>query len=255
MPRFPGEGAEGVEGADDRRAVRPPAHSPADLDVAGAVAERRGEELEVVAARRRPPRPRRRESSRGRGTGRRRSPRRRRRPRGRRGPFRRGAPRRRGRARDRRPGEGRCTRRPGTRSCDGRGRSRTRRAPRAFASLRSGKEVDVRDERVLPPEEDPLRVREVEEVVRLLVAEVGLLRGVAGSGADVAALDGDRAEELEEVGRRRSSRGRGSPPSGSGGSRRARTRRGSPGGARRRTRGRRPRRPGGIRSRREGAAS
>ena len=65
--------------------------------------------------------------------------------------------------------------------------------------LEEGKEVDVRDERVLPPEEDPLRVREVEEVVRLLVAEVGLLRGVAGSGADVAALDGDRAEELEEV--------------------------------------------------------
>ena len=33
----------------------------------------------------------------------------------------------------------------------------------------------------------------------ILVAEVGLLRGVAAARADVAALDRDRAEQLEEV--------------------------------------------------------
>lgn len=60
------------------------------------------------------------------------------------------------------------------------------------------KEVDAGDERVLSPQEDSLRVSEVEEVVGLLVAEVGFLGGVAGAGADVSALDGDRAEELEE---------------------------------------------------------
>ncbi len=64
--------------------------------------------------------------------------------------------------------------------------------------LEERKEVDARDEGVLPPEEDPPGVPEVEDVVRFLVAEIGQLRRVAGSGADVASLDGDRPEELEE---------------------------------------------------------
>ncbi len=55
------------------------------------------------------------------------------------------------------------------------------------------------DDRVLSPDDDVARVVQVEEVVRVLLAEVEHLRGVARAGADVAALGGDRAELLEEV--------------------------------------------------------
>ena len=71
--------------------------------------------------------------------------------------------------------------------------------PLPLRLAQDGQQVDVRDRDVLSPEEDVPRVQEVEDVVRLLVAEVGLLRRVARAGADVAALDRHGAEQLEEV--------------------------------------------------------
>src|SRR5262249_19055538 len=46
---------------------------------------------------------------------------------------------------------------------------------------------------------DVARVHEIEEVVRVLLPEIGDLRVIAGARADVAALAGDRPEELEEM--------------------------------------------------------
>ena len=134
-----------------------------------------------------------------RGPGRRRSPRRRKRPRGLRGPFRRGAPRRRGRARDRRPGGGRCTRRPGTPSCDGRGRSRTRRAPRAFASLRRGRRWTFETNGFFPQRRIPFECARSKKSCDSSSPKSASCAASPAPGADVAALDGDRTEELEEV--------------------------------------------------------
>ena len=58
--------------------------------------------------------------------------------------------------------------------------------------------MDAGDVRVLPPEEDVPGASEVEEVVRVLVAEVGLLCRVARTRADVAPLHGDRPEAFPE---------------------------------------------------------
>ena len=62
-----------------------------------------------------------------------------------------------------------------------------------------GQEVHVAHEGVLAPDDDALGMEQVEEVRALGNAEVELAGGIAGSGADVATLDGDRAEALEEV--------------------------------------------------------
>jgi hypothetical protein len=60
-------------------------------------------------------------------------------------------------------------------------------------------EVDAGLGHVLAPEDEGAAVLEVGEVVGVLVAHVGHLRGVAGARADVAPLVGDGAEELEEM--------------------------------------------------------
>jgi hypothetical protein len=58
--------------------------------------------------------------------------------------------------------------------------------------------VRARRVHVLAPEQDRPRVLEVEEVVRVLLAEVRGLRGVTCARADVAALDRHGSEGLEQ---------------------------------------------------------
>ena len=196
-PEVPRESRERVDRPDDRGPVRPPAHPPADLDVAGAVGEDGGEELDGVPGDVRLARPAAgplRESE---------GPERLEPLAGRRGAGGDAA----GLEEERGDGEG-----EGEVPAGARREERVRQGsglvphgvdeddPRAagLRLLQEREEVDVRDEGVLPPQDDPPRAREVEEVVRLLVAEVGFLGGVAGAGADVAPLHGDRPEELEE---------------------------------------------------------
>jgi hypothetical protein len=73
-----------------------------------------------------------------------------------------------------------------------------RRAAR-LRVLEDGDRVRARGEDVLAPQEDVLRVEQVEEIVAILLAEIGELREVTGARADVAALHRDGAEALEEV--------------------------------------------------------
>ncbi len=72
--------------------------------------------------------------------------------------------------------------------------------PRAFLlrRLQDGQHVHVADVGVLPPDQNRFRVDEIEQVVAVLDAEVGELRRVSRSGANVARLHGAGSEPREE---------------------------------------------------------
>ena len=64
--------------------------------------------------------------------------------------------------------------------------------------LEDRQQMHAADVRVLPPDQDRLRVQEVEQIVAVLLAEIGQLGDVPRAGADVAGLHRARAEQLEE---------------------------------------------------------
>ena len=60
-------------------------------------------------------------------------------------------------------------------------------------------QVHARDVEVFSPQDDRAGAGGIEEVVAVLVAEVGHLGGIASAGADIPRFDGDRPEALEEI--------------------------------------------------------
>ncbi len=190
-PEVSADRSERVERADDGRAVHPAAHAPAHLDRAGPFAERGGDRVYVLEA-----------------------------DVGRAGPVRGGVQRRERAELGEVVAEESRVRIRAARLEEPRGDAHRKVEVSARAHedravgdpcglvvdrvheehartlllrlLEHRHEVDVRDGGILTPEEDVLRVQEIEEIMRLLVAEIGRLCGVAGARADVAALHGDR---------------------------------------------------------------